>query len=253
MMNDKNTGSAERATHRVHRLQPKTDAGDNFRFRFEKARPWIEGRSVLDIGAARGFMNLHRCIDEVASRSVAVDLDDEVVAKMREAGVEAVAADAQAMKLDERFDVIFCGELIEHLDNYRGFFDSVRRHLNPGGHLVLTTPNVFRYTGFVYRLGRAEAPVNEDHMVWFCETTLRQLLSRMHFEVRELSYVTHRSQGRLRSLAARTMRAILPPRLAESTIFVVAQPLPTSYDTGPFRALQNQIPTTPMNLGHFST
>lgn len=212
------------ATERVHRFQPKTNAGGNFNFRFEAARPWLEGKTVLDIGAARGFINLHRRIEEVAQRCLSVDIDARVVADMRAAGVEAVVGDAQALDLDEKFDVIFAGELIEHLDNYRGFFASVRRTLKEGGHLVLTTPNAFLYTGFLYRLGHNKVPVNDDHMAWFCEATLRQLLTRMDFEIVRLDYVKHRTHGQFRSLVARTIKVLLPSRLAESTIFAVARP-----------------------------
>ena len=41
---------------------------------------------------------------------------------------------------------VFAGELIEHLGNVEGFLSSARRHLGPGGQLVLTTPNAF-YVG----------------------------------------------------------------------------------------------------------
>lgn len=209
----------------MHRLQPRVDGAGNYRYRFEAARPWIEGKHVLDIGAGRSFRNLHRLIQGAASSSLAVDLDEASVAEMNAQGFDAVVGDAQNLDLGQSFDVLFAGEVIEHLDNYQGFFDSVRRHLHSDGVLVLTTPNVFRYTGFMYRLGRGIAPVNEDHMVWFCETTLRQLCQRMGFDVVQMGYIGHRSSGRLRSLVSRFVRALLPDRLSEATILAVARPL----------------------------
>lgn len=211
-------------TKRVSRFQPKADAGANYLFRFEAVRPWMTGRTVLDIGAARSFRTLHTLIKGVAAEVLAVDLDRAAVEAMTDAGYEAIVGDAQALELHRRFDVVFGGELIEHLDNYRGFFDSVRAHLNPGGHLVLTTPNAFRFMNFFYRLGRGTPPVNDDHMVWFCETTLRQLLDRQGFDLVELGYVKHRTPGTVRRLIAGAIRASLPSRLAESTIVAVAQP-----------------------------
>jgi len=211
-------------TKRVNRFQPKAEAGGNYVFRFNAARPWVENRTVLDIGASRSFRTLHRLIDEVADHTVAVDLDETGIAAMQNAGFEAYVGDAQALHLDREFGAIFAGELIEHLDNYQGFFDSVRRHLSPDGHLILTTPNAFRFTNFVYRLGGGSPPVNDDHMAWFCETTLLQLLERQGFEVIELGYVRHKTPGTIRSALARAMQTVLPEVLAESTLLVVAKP-----------------------------
>lgn len=217
------------ATARVHPWQPRTDGGSNFEYRFAAARPWLEGKTVLDIGAARGYANLHRRIREVSTRCVAADLNASAVTEMQARGMEAVVADATALDLEEQFDVVFAGELIEHLDNFRGFFDSVRRTLGPDGVLVLTTPNAFRYTGFIYRLGDRVAPVNDDHMVWFDETTLRQLVLRMGYEVVTLSYITHDTPGTLRSAASKFIRRLLPPRLAEATLFAVVRPCPSDW------------------------
>jgi len=143
---------------------------------------------------------------------------------MQEAGFEAHVGNAQTLDLDRNFDTIFAGELIEHLDNYEGFFDSVRRHLATDGHLVLTTPNAFRFTNFMYRLVGGPPPVNDDHMVWFCETTLVQLLHRQDFEVLEVAYVGHKTPGVARGALAGVMRQFLPERLSESTLIVVARP-----------------------------
>lgn len=41
------------------------------------------------------------------------------------------------------YDAIVCCEGIEHLGNPDGYFKSVRRHLAPGGRLIVTTPNVW--------------------------------------------------------------------------------------------------------------
>jgi SAM-dependent methyltransferase len=42
---------------------------------------------------------------------------------------------------DDSFDLIWCSEVIEHLDDPAFFRDEALRVLKPGGKLVLTTPN----------------------------------------------------------------------------------------------------------------
>ena len=49
---------------------------------------------------------------------------------------------------DESFDTVVCGELIEHLFQDPMFLMSeVNRILKPGGHLILTTPNICSLRG----------------------------------------------------------------------------------------------------------
>ena len=121
------------------------------------------------------------------------------------------------------FEVVWAGELIEHLSCAGGFLDAARRHLGPGGQLVLTTPNVFAVSNFVYRIG-GRPRVNRGHTCWYDETTLSQLLDRHGYEVVEVSYLPHRTPGRWRSLLAGAVRSLLPAHLAENTLLVVAAP-----------------------------
>ncbi len=45
---------------------------------------------------------------------------------------------------DASFDLVVLTEVIEHLENHRMAVGEVARVLRPGGHLVLTTPNIMR-------------------------------------------------------------------------------------------------------------
>lgn len=45
---------------------------------------------------------------------------------------------------DESFDLVVLTEVIEHLENHRAALGEVARVLRPGGHLILTTPNIMR-------------------------------------------------------------------------------------------------------------
>lgn len=45
---------------------------------------------------------------------------------------------------DKSFDLVVLTEVIEHLENHRAALGEVARVLRPGGHLILTTPNIMR-------------------------------------------------------------------------------------------------------------
>lgn len=199
------------------------------RARFAAIERYVAGRRVLDVGCASGVDRpdwLHALIGTVADELVGVDVDPGAVDEATTKGYDVRLADACAFDLGRSFDVVFAGELIEHLDDPRGFLGSARRHLREDSELVLTTPNAFCFTNFAYRLRRTPAKINRDHVAWYCEDTLRQLLERNGYVVRELHYLRHETPGRIRHVLSRLVRAVLPERLAWNTVLVVAQVRP---------------------------
>ena len=161
-------------------------------------------------------------VASVASEVVGVELDPKLAERARARGFTVVVADAQTMDLGRCFDVVWAGEVIEHLSNAGAFLDSAHKHLRRGGLLVLTTPNAFAVSNFVYRVG-GQPRVNKGHTCWYDEVTLSQLLGRHGFSMVEISYVGHRTPGSVRALVAGAIRAMLPRRLAHNTLMVVAR------------------------------
>jgi 2-polyprenyl-3-methyl-5-hydroxy-6-metoxy-1,4-benzoquinol methylase len=209
-----------------HPLQPKDWKSGSHAERFAHVRRWFEGRTVLDIGAGSGVNRpdwMHALVASVAREAVGVELDDALAAQARAKGYDVTVGDAQTMDLGRTFEVVWGGEVIEHLSCAGGFLDAARRHLEPGGRLVLTTPNAFAVSNFVYRIG-GRARVNKGHTCWYDEVTLSQLLRRHGFEILEVAYVPHRTPGRARAALAYAVRSVLPRHLAENTLLVVATP-----------------------------
>ena len=209
-------------------LQPKW--GDHpwgegtLRDRFDAVRPLIRGEAVLDIGCASRYGRpdwLHGMLIESFPEVVGIDIDEQTTAALRDDELDVRMADAQDFDLDRKFDTVFAGEIIEHLDDFHGFLISVRRHLKPGGRLVLTTPNVFYVGGFVYRWG-GHGQVHPEHTCWFCEDTLRRVLGVNGYSHVEISFSGHRSPTPLRRAATYAVRSLLPPRLALDTLIAVA-------------------------------
>lgn len=212
-----------------HFLQPKWGdnpwGGGSLRDRFEVVLPLIEGESVLDVGCASRYGMadwLHGLLVEQFPDVVGIDINESTIKELEETGFNAQFADAQDFDLGRTFETVFAGEIIEHLDNVHGFLTSIRRHLEPGGKLVLTTPNVFYVGGFVYRWG-GHGQVHPEHTCWFCEDTLRRVLHVNGFSNVEISFSGHTSLTPIRKAATFITQKLLPPRLALDTLIAVAR------------------------------
>lgn len=104
---------------------------------------------VVDLGAGDG----HFSRNIKARRRVAVDLSEHVLPLARY-GVETVIAPGTrfADRLDEKADVVFMSNFLEHLPNKRVLLDVLeecRRALKPSGRIVILQPNI-RYVGPAY-------------------------------------------------------------------------------------------------------
>jgi 2-polyprenyl-3-methyl-5-hydroxy-6-metoxy-1,4-benzoquinol methylase len=207
-----------------HVLQPAWDGNDSIRERYDAVRALVAGPSILDVGCASRWGRddwLHGLLAADTSDLVGIDLNAKVVDQIKAAGYEAAVADARQFDLGRRFDVVFAGELIEHLDNVQGFLVSARRHLRPGGRLVLTTPNAFYVGNFIYRLG-GRARVHPQHTAWYCDSTLRRVLTVNGFANVDISYIGHASRTPVRRLASFSFRHVLPDQLGLDTMVAVA-------------------------------
>jgi 2-polyprenyl-3-methyl-5-hydroxy-6-metoxy-1,4-benzoquinol methylase len=211
-----------------HFLQP--DWGDgpwgdgSLADRYEVVRPLLGNGSVLDIGCASRFGRpdwLHGLLAKDVTDLVGIDIDEIKIEKVQAAGYDVRLTDAREFDLGRKFDAVFAGELIEHLDDFRGFLANVRRHLDPGGRLVLTTPNAFYVGNFVYRFG-GHGQVHPEHTCWFCEDTLRRTLQINGFSEVDIMFAGHTSPTPLRKVATFCAQHLLPPRLALDEIIAVA-------------------------------
>lgn len=137
---------------------------------------------VLDVGCARHDAtrrergDLHaRLVEHVDGDVTGIDILEDEVAAMQLEGYDARVADAQDFQLDEEFDVVVAGDIIEHLPEPGGMLDSIHRHLTPDGELVVTTPNAWCWF-FTSQSVRGGVHCNEEHKCWYDARTLRQTL-----------------------------------------------------------------------------
>jgi len=163
----------------------------------------VRGKSVIDLGFVdEGRLTpkrehgiwLHEQVAAAARETIGIDADAAGVARARELGFAAHVADVE----DERSlaglgvapaEIVFAGELIEHLDRPGAFLEAVKQLVAPGGALVLTTPNGHALTNVLAGIAGREL-VNPDHVAWFSWRTLVTLLGRHGWRIQALAYYT---------------------------------------------------------------
>jgi len=111
------------------------------RYRF--ARPYGEGKTVLDIACGTGYgVGL---LGRTGRFVVGVDIDAEAARQaLGECGSNAGILLGDGLQLpfeDGRFDVVTTFETLEHLHDRAGFLGEMHRVLREGGTMLLSTPN----------------------------------------------------------------------------------------------------------------
>ena len=103
----------------------------------------IVGKRILDVGFGRGKL-LYRC-KILGAIPYGVEMDMDMVSMARQhLGVNALCGSIFDLDLNERFDVIFMNDFIEHLLEPKKVLQRARELLQPGGLLVIWTPNASR-------------------------------------------------------------------------------------------------------------
>ena len=209
--------------------------------RAERILSWTRGPDVLDlgfIGELIGVGSPEWVHDSIRSRfpsAWGLDASREAVDALRAEGREnLVVGDAQDFSLDQSFDTILAGELIEHLGNPAGMLSSARRHLKPGGRLVVTTPYAFGLHHWLYAQYKfPKTCANEGHVQWFCPATLTALAQQngyrvVHWELFGGYGIAHRPIVRFIYALWRVVGRLLPIRTRATTMLFVLEPMETA-------------------------
>jgi 2-polyprenyl-3-methyl-5-hydroxy-6-metoxy-1,4-benzoquinol methylase len=153
-----------------------------------------EGKRVLDIGCSSGY--LARPLVARGCTVVGIEQDPVAAEQAREVCTEVLVGDAETLELPfepASFDVVLCGDLIEHLRDPERFLARVRPLLRSDGRLVLTTPNVANWAN---RLGLLvgrwrytdRGILDRTHLHLFTRATLVETLRRAGYRVVQLDY-----------------------------------------------------------------
>ena len=163
-------------------------------FRLDEILKLCKNKSVLHLGYVQHshlydkLINegiwVHSNIANVAAEIIGIDyLEKDVELIKNKYGFEGYSGDANHLEkvpLGRRFDVIVCGELIEHITNPGLMLEGIKRFMHDDSILIITTPNPWDMT-FIkkIRMGSAEENwINPEHICWYTPYTLKNTLTR---------------------------------------------------------------------------
>jgi len=117
--------------------------------RYAFAARLARGKRVLDAGCGAGYGSAELAgeADSVLGVDVAQEAIDFATANYQAPNLRFERASCTALpQADGSFDLVAAFEVIEHLEDWRGFLAEARRVLSPNGQLVVSTPNRLYYT-----------------------------------------------------------------------------------------------------------
>jgi 2-polyprenyl-3-methyl-5-hydroxy-6-metoxy-1,4-benzoquinol methylase len=147
------------------------------------------GQTVLDLGCGEGAFSA--ALAEHGAEPIAVDVADEPLRRLRArfpqvTDVRRATAGEELPVAGREVDVVWAGEVIEHVVDVGALATEMRRVLKPGGTALVTTPDHPRrlLAWWAVRPRAFERHVDPyaDHLRFFTRRTLRRVLHDAGFD-----------------------------------------------------------------------
>ena len=178
----------------------------------------INGKTVLDLGCIghtweRSITDptwLHRSIIEKSKECTGIDFLEKDVKILNSKGYKNIFyGDATNLNLEKKFEIIVVGDLIEHVHDMKGLFDTFKNHSNNDTQVLITTPNPFFINHFISILLANQISVNQEHVFWFDPSVLYELSKRFGFEVSHVEWLVDSDSVQWAQMKDRKFKSIL--------------------------------------------
>ena len=158
--------------------------------RMDFLRDYFKGRRVMDIGAGEHTKDVYRedrwehgVICKSATYAVGIEINQPLCDHYNQKGFNFKCVDAtSATDIGERFDLVFMGDVIEHVNNPVALLEFAKRHLTGGkGRILVSTPNPFCFSYLTARFRKNYRPffiANFEHLSWITPTNANELARR---------------------------------------------------------------------------
>jgi methionine biosynthesis protein MetW len=176
---------------------------------YDNPRPDVQAlvpatvRRVLDVGCATGRLG-GAIRDRTGAEVIGVELDPDL-ARQAEGRLDAVVREDAAHLAGRgdlgRFDCVICADVLEHLVEPEAALRGAVAHLDPGGTVIVSLPNVRYWETFWQLAVRGRWPrrsiglFDRTHVRWFTLADAVDLLDAAGLEVRSVTRRMLRPDG----------------------------------------------------------
>jgi 2-polyprenyl-3-methyl-5-hydroxy-6-metoxy-1,4-benzoquinol methylase len=195
------------------------------RVRLDAVLPMIGvNKSVLDLACRDGTISM--MIQEMGNSVECIEISEYSIARCKEKGLKVYDLDLNknwAESISQKYDVVFAGEVLEHIYETDIFLTNIYKVLEDDGYLVLSTPNLASLGRRLF-LMLGKNPIMElttrsneaGHLRYYVYDSLNKVLleNKLKITVLTSDIVNFNRSGKFAS----TMLAHLVPTLGRSLI-----------------------------------
>lgn len=152
-----------------------------------------ERSRVLEVGTASGAMS--QALKRKGCVVTGIEIDPEMASAARRICARMVVGNVEELDLDaellESFDVVLCGDVLEHLRDPRAVVQKLARCLSADGYFVVSLPNVAHGSVRLSLLGgdfryRSEGLLDATHLRFFTLESLVDFFNALGLKILDL-------------------------------------------------------------------
>jgi SAM-dependent methyltransferase len=168
--------------------------------------------------------------EKLDCKGIGVNISKKVIKSFKDKNgkVKYIVADVEQLNLRKKFDLVICGELIEHVFDVDKFVEKIKDMMHENSYLLLTTPNLASlFNRISLLLGWQPRGINPSrkillnpltkydynwgHVSMFTYAALKKFLEAYGFKILKVKGMSggHEGENKLRSVI-RYLMSILP-------------------------------------------
>jgi 2-polyprenyl-3-methyl-5-hydroxy-6-metoxy-1,4-benzoquinol methylase len=98
----------------------------------------VEGKKVLDVGCGSGLLS--KTLLDKGYNVTAIDNDSKAIEIAKKKGINGFVADINTCQIQEKFDCIILGDVLEHIEDDKSTIKKAYEMLEPDGCVIVNVP-----------------------------------------------------------------------------------------------------------------
>lgn len=169
---------------------------------FDHVNPYVinyvkSNKTILDVGCASGELGSY-LKKHLNSKVYGIDVSNKAIKNAKSKLDKALVCNIETDKLpfkNKFFDIIICGDVLEHLFDPELSLIKLKRYLKDDGYIILSVPNVanieIRWNLLRGKFDYQKSGIlDNSHLRFFTKNTLLKMIDNCKFKVERMSYTS---------------------------------------------------------------